>query len=238
MKSEKWKVFCFNEVTSTNDVAKKFGQDLQTNFIVIADSQTKGRGQYGRKWESPPGKNLLSTFSLKLSDKLPFQIISFLVSISVCETLSYLGITANCKWPNDILVKASKIAGILIEKDEARYYIGIGLNVLWPDSIIYFDNNISRTSIVAELNLSFDSKVIARKIADSFDLWSMKDHDEIFQKYRSFWIHKNKNVKVNFGGKWLHGKLVSVLKSGGVTVKLRSKENIEIFSNAQINYDY
>ncbi len=238
MKSEKWKVFVYNEVTSTNDVAKKVALNFESNFVVIADSQTKGRGQYGRKWESPAGKNLLSTFSLKFSEKFPFELISFLFGISVCETLAELGLTVNCKWPNDILVKGAKIAGILIEKDESRYYIGIGLNVLWPDSIKYFENNISRTSIIGELDLSFDCEIIAKKIADYFNFWSEKSHDEIFEKYKSFWNDKDKNLKVNIDGNWLPGKLISVLRSGGVIVELNSGKNIEIYSSAQISYEY
>ena len=238
MEIRKWKVFCFDEVTSTNDVAKEKAKSNESKFIVIADNQTKGRGQYGRNWESPYGKNLLSTFSLKFSDELPLELISFLFGISVCETLSELGLTVNCKWPNDVLVKNAKIAGILIEKDDSRYYIGIGLNVLWPDSIKCFENNISRTSIIGELNLSFDCEIIARKIADSFDFWAAKSYGEIFEKYKSFWNDKDKNVKVNIDGNWIAGKLVSVLRSGGVSVELNSGENVEIYSSAQISYEY
>jgi len=240
LKSEtrNWDFFVYNKVTSTNDVAKEKAKNNESNFIVIADSQTKGRGQYGRKWESPAGKNLLSTFSLKFSEKFPFELISFLFAVSVCETLTELGLTVNCKWPNDILVKGAKIAGILIEKDESRYYIGIGLNVLWPDSIKYFENNISWTSIIGELDLSFDCEIIARKIADYFDFWNEKSHNEIFEKYKSFWNGNDKNVEVNINGNWLTGKLISVLSSGGVNVELNSGKIVEIYSSAQINYEY
>ena len=238
MKSEKWKVFCFDEVTSTNDVAKEKAKSNESKFIVIADSQTKGRGQYGRKWESPPKKNLLSTFSLKSSEKFPFELISFLFTVSVCETLADLGLTVNCKWPNDVLVKDAKIAGILIEKDEERFYIGIGLNILWPDSIKCFENNISRTSIIGELNSSIDRKIIVEKIAGYFDFWCKKNHNEIFEKYKSFWFDKDKNVKVNINGNWTTGKLVAILRSGGVNVELNSGKNVDIYSSAQISYEY
>ncbi len=238
MKSEKWKFFYFDEVTSTNDVAKKEADNTESKFIVIADNQTRGRGQYGRNWESPAGKNLLSTFSIKNSNNFPFELVSFLSGISVCETLFDFGIHVNCKWPNDILVKNSKIAGILIEKDESRYYIGIGLNVLWPDSIKYFENNISRTSIIGETSISLEREIIAKKIADSFDFWSTKTHKEIFEKYKSFWNDKNKRINVNIGENWTHGKLVAVLINGGVNVKLNTGENIDVYSSAQISYEY
>jgi len=238
VESGKWKVFCFNEVTSTIDVKKKKGENCKSKFIVLADSQTKGRGQYGRSWESPSGKNLLSTFSINSSDNFPFELILFLFAVSVCETLEKFGMVVNCKWPNDILVNGAKIAGILIEKDAARFYGGIGLNVLWPESVKKNENNVAWTSILNELNLSFDYKVIAKKIAESFDFWSEKNHTEIFEKYNSFWNDKNKSIKVNIGGKWANGKLVDVLKSGGVNVKLESGKFVEIYSSAQISYEY
>ncbi len=234
---ENWTVYYFDEVISTNDVAKKLARNTDSKFISVADNQTSGKGQYGRNWESPPGKNLLSTFSVKNYEKIPFELISFLAGISVAETLAGFGITVNCKWPNDVLVNGSKIAGILIEKDESWFYIGIGLNILWPDPKIDFDKKKSWTSIIGESKLSINREIIIKKIADSFDCWCAKSNNEILKKYKSLWKDKNKNIKVNIDGNWLPGKLVSVLNNGGVNVELNNGGNIDIYSSAKLNYE-
>ena len=233
-----WDYFYFDEISSTNDISKELSQKLDSKSIVIADNQTKGRGQYGRDWESPPRTNLLSTFCIKRPDITRIELVSFLAGISVCETLASLGLPVSCKWPNDILVNNSKIAGILIEKDEFWYYIGIGLNVLWPETKVMFENNFSRTSIIGESGKSIDRKTIAKSIAASLDFWMKKSQNEVLEKYRFFWKDKHKNIKVNFDNNWIPGKLVSVLNNGSVKVKLNNGMNIEIYSSAQINYEY
>ena len=238
MKIKSWKVFCFDEVTSTNDVARKLAREAESNIIVVADSQTKGKGQYGRKWESPPGKNLLSTYAVKFPGNFPFELISFVAGNSVAEILSGIGIQVNCKWPNDILANGSKIAGILIEKDEKWYYIGIGLNILWPESKTNFNNKVSWTSIIGEANLTLSRETFINKIAGSFDYWRSKNRKDILDKYNSFWKDKNKMVKIDIDGNWLPGKLISILNDGGVEAELNCGEKVYIYSSAKLNYEY
>lgn len=123
-----------DEVTSTNDLARS--SEHPPGSIIVAERQTSGRGQRGNKWESPAGENL--TFSVVLHPEflradMQFYI-SKAVSLSLCDVLDSLGLTAKIKWPNDIYIGNKKIAGILIENDIintniSKSIIGIGLNV-------------------------------------------------------------------------------------------------------------
>lgn len=124
------------EVDSTNSYVSVHAAELEDMTMVIADSQTAGRGQRGNSWESEPGCNL--TFTL-LVRQLPVEparqfAISEAVALAVADFLREAGIGAEVKWPNDIYVADRKIAGILIEHsltgsriEQTR--IGVGLNV-------------------------------------------------------------------------------------------------------------
>lgn len=128
------RIFHHQETTSTNDLAASatYGH----GDIIIADAQTKGRGQRGNSWNSTPGENL--TFSLVIQpDHLQAEeqfYISKIISLSLVETLAAYGTQASVKWPNDIYTGDRKIAGVLIENDLMGACIkksiaGIGLNV-------------------------------------------------------------------------------------------------------------
>lgn len=128
------------ETGSTNLLMAGMLDSLSGGTVVLARSQSRGRGQRGNSWEAEPGKNV--TMSMLLRD-LPVGprrqfIISEAVALSVADTVSGLlpGMEDKVavKWPNDIYVADRKIAGILIEcgilGDRLTHVIaGIGLNI-------------------------------------------------------------------------------------------------------------
>jgi BirA family biotin operon repressor/biotin-[acetyl-CoA-carboxylase] ligase len=127
----------FEEVPSTNNLLKTMaeGGDAE-GLVVLAHHQTGGRGRLGRTWNDEPKANLL--FSLLLRPSIPlerFPLLAFYASLAVAEAIhSHTGITADCKWPNDILLDGKKVCGILLEssQDKTRSpfaILGIGLNV-------------------------------------------------------------------------------------------------------------
>lgn len=125
-------------VDSTNNFAANLlNQNLgQDNMVIMADFQTGGKGQQGNTWSSERGLNL--TFSIiKRFDMLSVHEkarLIWAVSLSILKLLSKNEIEAQVKWPNDIMVGTSKIAGVLIENRLRGFRIewsilGIGLNV-------------------------------------------------------------------------------------------------------------
>lgn len=125
-------------VTSTNtsisDLVKH--QSLEEGTIVIADYQNGGRGLGEHSWLSRRGENLLMSlllFPAFLSASKQFHL-SRVASLALCDALETLGIDPVIKWPNDILTRKGKIAGILIEHgitagNISHTVIGIGLNL-------------------------------------------------------------------------------------------------------------
>jgi len=127
------------EVNSTNLFASQLIKENNVieGTVIIAESQTSGKGQAESKWESESGKNL--TFSIILIPVfLPLAsqfLLSKVVSLAIIDFLNKLSINnLTIKWPNDIYVGKQKIAGILIEnmilgREYTTAIIGIGINI-------------------------------------------------------------------------------------------------------------
>jgi BirA family biotin operon repressor/biotin-[acetyl-CoA-carboxylase] ligase len=126
----------FSSIDSTNRYLKNSRWSNQL-VICCAETQTAGRGRFGRSWHSPFGKNIYcsSLWSLPC-DLSKLSGLSLVVSIAIIDTLQEL---LDCseikiKWPNDLLWRGKKLCGSLIEINaesnaDAEVIIGIGLNV-------------------------------------------------------------------------------------------------------------
>ena len=130
----------FEEVPSTNDVALELAENgAPEGTMVIARTQLRGRGRFGREWVSAPGAGFW--FSLLLRPRLTHPESALLptaIGAGVVLALRDIGLKAFLKWPNDILTRGRKVAGILVE---GRYrglrldtaVVGIGLNWVSPE---------------------------------------------------------------------------------------------------------
>jgi len=128
--------YYFKEIDSTNNYAKTLAADGHPEgTVVIAESQSSGRGRRGRQWYSDSGQGIF--LSLILRPPLPVNELSRInmaIALAIVDALQEVGIKSGIKWPNDILIKDRKIAGILTEAitdmDGIEFIVsGIGLNV-------------------------------------------------------------------------------------------------------------
>ncbi len=145
-------VIFFHVTSSTNEKAMERGQFLSRRkhlpsthdknehiiegTVIIADSQTQGKGRLGRTWISPPGVNLYFTILLEPPISVrESSLITLMAAVSVVTAIrDSLGLQAVIKWPNDILIGDKKTGGILTEMksdtDRINFLaVGIGINV-------------------------------------------------------------------------------------------------------------
>ncbi len=105
-------------------------------LVLIADHQTAGRGRLDRRWEAPPGTNLLASILLR-PGTAPGQWfrLTMALAVAVVDACRALGVDAAIKWPNDVLVGDDKLAGVLAETDGVGAVVaGVGCNVAWPSA--------------------------------------------------------------------------------------------------------
>ena len=130
-------IHVFERTTSTNDVIEKLARDgVKEGAVVFAESQTKGRGRLGRKWISPERKGLWFSVLLR-PDLRPQETTQLTVASATAlrrAIQSETGLNPEIKWPNDILIRGKKVAGILTELsaelDRVKHVIlGVGVDV-------------------------------------------------------------------------------------------------------------
>jgi BirA family biotin operon repressor/biotin-[acetyl-CoA-carboxylase] ligase len=127
----------FKETDSTNLQAKMLAtQGAAEGTLVVADTQTQGRGRRGRTWFSPPGRSIYTSLILR-PPMAPAQApqITLMTAVALAKTLNASAtVEAIIKWPNDVMIRGKKIAGILTEistdMDVVDFVVvGLGINV-------------------------------------------------------------------------------------------------------------
>ncbi|MEE9141022.1 MAG: biotin--[acetyl-CoA-carboxylase] ligase [Alphaproteobacteria bacterium] len=133
-----FRLFAFERLTSTNDEARRMAAEgAAEGTLVLAESQTAGRGRRGRHWDSPPG-NLYCSLVLRPDCVLAEAAnLSFVAALGVAEAVRPVlpeGVALHFKWPNDVLLGGRKAAGILLESSSTEgrldwLVLGVGLNL-------------------------------------------------------------------------------------------------------------
>ncbi|RNC83658.1 MAG: biotin--[acetyl-CoA-carboxylase] ligase [Balneola sp.] len=128
--------FYFSELDSTNSYAKRMSRvDSLHGTLVIADSQTKGRGQYERAWESESECNLMFSLIFEPTNQHRLTILTLSCALAVADVCSdYAKTSFDIKWPNDVLIDGKKLCGLLTEavfngNVLDRVIVGIGINI-------------------------------------------------------------------------------------------------------------
>jgi BirA family biotin operon repressor/biotin-[acetyl-CoA-carboxylase] ligase len=167
----------FEETTSTNDIVEKLARDgVREGVVVFAESQTKGRGRLGRKWVSPPRKGLW--FSILLRPQIhPMAVTQLTIAAATAlfrAIRAQTGLKPEIKWPNDILIRGKKTAGILTELsaelDEVKHVIlGIGVDVNLAATELPADLRKIATSLKIESGAHQNRSALAVKILHELD---------------------------------------------------------------------
>lgn len=136
-----FKIIKLDTCTSTNDVAYALAKEgAKEGTVVVAKTQTAGRGRNGKTWKSPVDQGLYMSLILR-PDCEPEDAchISPMMAIALHEALKSFGVATLVKWPNDIYLKNKKVAGILVEGSIVRWPIrtsyvdfvsvGVGINL-------------------------------------------------------------------------------------------------------------
>lgn len=155
------RVVYFEETASTNTCALEQGRD---GDVFVADRQTAGRGRQGRTWHSAPGLGLWFTVALKGEA----EGLVFAAALAVRAALA--GRCApTIKWPNDVLVNAKKICGILVEQRNDAIAVGIGINVNHLRSDFPNELEHSAGSLFTETGEEWDRVALLRDVLTHLD---------------------------------------------------------------------
>jgi len=164
----------FAVLPSTNDEALRLAAaGAPAGTAVVADAQTAGRGRAGHAWASPPGVALY--LSIVLRPRLPLErlpLATLACGIAVAEAVrAETGLPAGLKWPNDVLVRDRKCAGLLCEGAPPAVVAGIGVNVNTPAEALPVRPIFPATSLLLETGAPQDREALLAAILDGVARW-------------------------------------------------------------------
>lgn len=219
--------FYHETLASTMDEAFRLGMEgSPEGTVVCAEMQTKGRGRLGRGWVSPKYKGVYCSIILrpKLSPS-DLSKLTLLSAVAVAEAVERVAhIQPTIKWPNDLLVKGKKLAGILTELraevDQMKFVIvGIGINV----------NNLSShlidgaTSLKHETGHNLSRVEILQEILRVFEGWYIRCQSGDFGEVLGVWKERSstlgKRVRVTDPASVIEGIAVDLDRDGGLLVR-------------------
>ncbi|MCP5358893.1 MAG: biotin--[acetyl-CoA-carboxylase] ligase [Pseudomonadales bacterium] len=212
---------------STNADAMEMARQGETRYLVLAEHQAAGRGRRGREWVSPLGANiamsLLWTFELPIA---ALEGLSLAVATLVVEGLRNAGYKEGIgvKWPNDILLRGAKLAGILIEvggetAGPAWVVIGIGINVRMP---WFCQQQIGQayTDLASNFELSMDRNRIVASVLGALSTGLPVFAKKGFAAFRDAWneldVYQGRQVAIVSGSHRSIGLALGVTDSGAL----------------------
>ena len=226
-------LFKFEELTSTNDFIKSppLDLDLSHGDVIWAVKQTQGKGRLGRVWKSEAPDSL--TFSIllhvaEITDLL--KNISQIAAISLCDLLKEYDIISQIKWPNDVLIRGKKVAGILTEvlnSPKMLLIIGIGINL---NNEIDFLKSIEKTStsVKMEIGKKVDTFEFLEKFLiyfqTYFNLFVEAGFKVFFEKWEYHCRLVGKTIQVTFANKKKKALVTKLLADGGIEVQFDNQQ--------------
>lgn len=200
-------------------------RDMTAPTLLIARTQTAGRGRAGRTWLSAPGKSL--TFSLAWKFNLPVHALMGLplaVGVAIADALAMFNVNARLKWPNDVLHEGKKLAGILIESasagqvphDASWAVIGIGINMAVNEAMsAEIGRPVASIPWLAELDQDMLMATILSSLAETLVQFEHEGLGAFTQRWNALHAYAGHAVTIVDNGKLLHdGVAVGVDETG------------------------
>jgi BirA family transcriptional regulator, biotin operon repressor / biotin---[acetyl-CoA-carboxylase] ligase len=221
----------FAETTSTNDIIEKLARDgVKEGVAVFAESQTKGRGRLGRKWMSPAKKGLWFSVLLR-PDLRPQQTTQLTVATATALARAIqleTGIKPEIKWPNDLLIRGKKVAGILTELsaelDHVKYIIlGIGVDV----NLTATEFPVELRPIATSLRLEADKPIsraglavaIMRELDKDYARICADDFASLADEWEAQCTTIGQNVTIRIGDRQIRGRAEALSDEGALLVR-------------------
>jgi BirA family biotin operon repressor/biotin-[acetyl-CoA-carboxylase] ligase len=149
---------------------------LGEGAVAVCDEQTAGRGRLGRGWSAPAGTAVLCSVLLRPPPERVVAELSLVGGVAVAEAVeNATNLSAQIKWPNDVLVNRRKVAGVLAEADGDAVVLGVGLNVNQSREQLPADSKVAAGSLLTTDGVRRERAPILAdlllRLEDVYDRW-------------------------------------------------------------------
>ncbi len=247
-------IISFKTIDSTNRyLLDQATRGAPEGTVVVSEHQTSGRGRLDRRWEAEPGTCLLASVLVRpVISQVDLHFCTTAIALSALDGCrAVCGVEPAIKWPNDLVVRDRKLAGILAESDPTApggkngsiaVVIGMGLNVSWPGP-----PEAGGTSVLAEMKdndgsgdeiLESATGEITRQLLDALldafeprvvKLQTPAGRNSLLQEHRANCVTLGRRVRVELANGFVEGDAVGISDSGCLVVE-SSGRRIEVAS--------
>jgi len=226
----------FHIIDSTNSKAYELALNgAEEGEVVIAESQKKGRGRLERRWFSPLFSNLY--LSIILRPKIPpyqASLITLMAAVAAAEAIyKFSRLEPLIKWPNDILLRGRKVAGLLneihSEMDRIHFVIlGIGVNLNMDRKMFSKEIREVATSLKIEMGQTISRKAflqsLFQELEDWYEIFLKEGATPVLKAWRERAQIKGRPVKVTSFGETLVGVAIDVDSDGALILETEQGE--------------
>lgn len=245
--NDRLKIDVREEVTSTNTMLKELAEHGEAEgYVLVAESQTAGKGRLGRRFHSPIGTGVY--FSILLRPRCSAEsslYITTAAAVAVCRAIEKL--TAEkpqIKWVNDIYLNERKICGILteaaIDRDSRGLkwaVLGIGINITEPDGGFPADiENIAGALFREKCSAETRAQLIAGVVDSFFEIYGDGNisSGDFIEDYRSRSFLTGRDIVFSMGNSTYSGTVIGISDEAHLVVKLDSGEE-KVFSAGEVS---
>ena len=200
-------LYYYDEIDSTNTQIKRLAEeDAPHGTLAVADYQSRGKGRRGRAWDSPHGSAIYMSILFRPEIRPDrASMLTLVIGLSVTQAIrSNLGLQAQIKWPNDVVLNGKKLVGILTEMSAQMNYIeylvtGIGINANlreFPEELEdkatslqkEIGHKVNRSALIAEC---------MEKIEENYEIFvKTQDLSGLMAAYQEALVNQDQQVRV------------------------------------------
>lgn len=208
--------------TSTNDLARELTErGAAAGLVVVADTQTAGRGRSGRTWLDQGKGSLLVSVTVPVP-AAEATLVPLAAGLAVADAVRRQGVHIELKWPNDVLAGGRKLAGILVEHLDDVLVIGIGVDLDWR-SVDRTGELLAWTSVAEEAGTDVDGWDVLTDLLRSLDTWvrdlERGDAERLLAQYQLDCATLGQDVRVTTpAGDVVEGRAIGLDATGALGV--------------------
>lgn len=233
-------------VDSTNEEAKRVVDNINFPTWIMARVQTAGKGRRGRVWISELG-NLSASLILKVKNAQQASLHGYVASLAVrdaCIEFTGQADRYSLKWPNDLLINESKLAGILLEcftvKKQTYLIIGVGVNLATAPKLLQKDGgSFNPVSLVGATGVLVQPEKFLIQLAHSWQEREKEFHEIGFSSTRNSWLKCaygiGQTILVRTGSELNRGEFINIDQIGRVLLNING--TIETISAGEMLED-
>ncbi|WGI23408.1 biotin--[acetyl-CoA-carboxylase] ligase [Amylibacter sp. IMCC11727] len=239
--------FVFDTIDSTMAEARRQAPAIAGAAWFLAHEQTAGTGRRGRAWDSQKGNFAASLLIRPNTTPDQLALRSFVAALALYDTL--VALTGReevftLKWPNDVLLRGGKLAGILLEtlndgQGHPALIIGIGVNLAnMPSPSKLEERAIGPQSLAQSLGVKVSPETVLDTLAVRFDHWEHQLATYGFGPIRTAWLahaaNIGKTITARMGDRSITGTFKTVDETGAL--RLQAPDGLHVITAADISF--